>query len=105
LWSHTSRSFRIAIVKMLRAAPSSAAGVRTAVPARAIDPVSGWVQIKHQAEVLGWPAIRAADRLGQDEVRATLEFRLGEEARRLARRCAEQRAPGSRPCATSSSQL
>jgi Polysaccharide pyruvyl transferase len=64
--------------------------IKSGVPALAIDPVSGGSKIKHQAEVLGWPAIRAADRLGQDDLRATLEFCLSEEARRLARRCAEQ---------------
>jgi hypothetical protein len=42
--------------------------------------------------VLGWPAVRSADRLDQDDLRATLEFCLSEEAGRLARSCAERGA-------------
>jgi len=66
--------------------------LKSGVPALAIDPVSGGSKIKRQAEVLGWPAIRAADRLELDDLKATLEFCLSEEARLLAHRCAEQGA-------------
>jgi hypothetical protein len=66
--------------------------IKRGVPALAIDPVSGGSKIKHQADVLGWPAVRIADRLSQDDLRATLEFCMSEEARRLARHCAEQGA-------------
>jgi polysaccharide pyruvyl transferase WcaK-like protein len=66
--------------------------IKNGVPALAIDPVSGGSKIKRQAEVLGWPAVRPADRLDQDDLRATLEFCLSEEARRLARSCAERGA-------------
>jgi hypothetical protein len=64
--------------------------IKNGVPALAIDPVSGGSKIKRQAEVLGWPAVRPVDGLEQDELRATLEFCLSEEAARLARRCAER---------------
>ena len=66
--------------------------LKNGVPAVAIDPVAGGSKIRRQAEVLGWPAIRSADRLDQDDLRATLQFCLGEEAQRLARRCAERGA-------------
>jgi hypothetical protein len=66
--------------------------IKNGVPALAIDPVSGGSKIKRQAEVLGWPAVRPADRLEQGDLRATLDFCLSEEARRLARRCAERGA-------------
>jgi Polysaccharide pyruvyl transferase len=66
--------------------------IKNGVPALAIDPVSGGSKIKRQAEVLGWPAVRPADRLDQDDLRATLEFCLSEEGGRLARRCAERGA-------------
>jgi hypothetical protein len=64
--------------------------LKSGVPALAVDPVAGGSKIKRQAEVLDWPAIRTADRLDRDDLKATLEFCLGEEARGLAHRCAEQ---------------
>jgi hypothetical protein len=66
--------------------------IKNGVPALAVDPVSGGSKIERQAEVLGWPAVKPADRLDQDDLRAALEFCLGEEARQLARRCAERGA-------------
>jgi Polysaccharide pyruvyl transferase len=66
--------------------------IKNGVPALAIDPVGGGSKIKRQPEVLGWAAVKPADRLDQEDLRATLEFCLGEEARQLARRCAERGA-------------
>ena len=66
--------------------------IKNGVPVLAIDPVAAGSKIKRQADTLGWPAVRSADRLEQDDLRTTLEFCLGEEARRLARRCAERGA-------------
>jgi hypothetical protein len=63
--------------------------IKNGVPALAIEPVSGESKLTRQAEVHAWPAVKPADRLDQGDLRATLDFCLGEEAGQLARRRAE----------------
>jgi hypothetical protein len=71
--------------------------IKNGVPALAIDPVLDGSKLTRQAEVLGWPAVKPADRLDQDDPRATLEFCLAGEARQLARRCADRGAARLEP--------
>jgi Polysaccharide pyruvyl transferase len=66
--------------------------VKNGVPALAVDPVAGGSKVKRQAEAIGWTAVKTADQLHEADMSATLEFCLREEARRLARDCAERGA-------------
>jgi hypothetical protein len=60
------------------------------VPALAIDPIGGGAKVVRQARAVGWPVVFTADALSAAELQGALDFCLGEEARREARRCAER---------------
>jgi polysaccharide pyruvyl transferase len=62
------------------------------VPAVAIDPVAGGAKISRQAETVGWPVVRSADRLDDEELGGLFDYCLTPAARNLARTCAEQAA-------------
>jgi hypothetical protein len=64
--------------------------IKAGVPALAIDPVAGGEKIRRQAEAIGWPYVRVADELDDDDLEAALDACLTEEARSLARSCAAQ---------------
>jgi Polysaccharide pyruvyl transferase len=60
------------------------------VPALAIDPVAGGAKISQQASAVGWPVVRTADALDPTDLNAALDYCLSDEARELARECAEK---------------
>ncbi len=66
--------------------------LKSGVPAVAIDPVAGGAKVLRQAKALEWPYAFAVDRVGDEELLEALTACLDEEARRSARRCAEQAA-------------
>jgi Polysaccharide pyruvyl transferase len=63
--------------------------LKNGVPAVAIDPIAGAAKIRRQAETIGWPLCFNADSLTEEALARAFEFCLTEEARALARKCAE----------------
>lgn len=63
--------------------------LKNGVPALAVDPVAGGAKVARQAAVLGWPHSVLADRLSDDQLDDMLAVCLTDDARALARRCAE----------------
>ena len=66
--------------------------VKNGVPAVAIDPVAGGSKIVKQAKVIGWPVVRSAEVLDDQDLSDALDFCLSEEGRTAARACAERAA-------------
>lgn len=54
-----------------------------------IDPIAGGAKVLRQAEAIGWPVVHTADKLDDEELRASLAYCLTEKARARARQCAE----------------
>jgi hypothetical protein len=64
--------------------------LKNGVPAVAIDPESGGAKLARQAETVGWPICFIADKLDSRALEAALDYCLTEDARALARACAER---------------
>jgi hypothetical protein len=64
--------------------------LKNGVPAVAIDPVAGGAKVQRQAETLGWPIVLRADKLTGDALQEAFDYCLTEEARQVARGCAQR---------------
>ncbi|HET6202819.1 MAG TPA: polysaccharide pyruvyl transferase family protein [Planctomycetota bacterium] len=64
--------------------------LKNGVPALAVDPIGGGAKIAEQARVLGWPRLFLPERLDPDGLLCAFDWCLTEEARRMARGCAER---------------
>jgi len=71
--------------------------LKNGVPVLAIDPEASGAKLSRQAETVGWPICFTADRLDSTALEEALDYCLTEEARALARECADraQRLLGS----------
>ena len=58
--------------------------LRAGVPALALDPIAGGAKVTAQAAALGWPAARIVDSTHAADLRALLDWCLGDEARAQA---------------------
>ena len=56
----------------------------------AIDPEAGGAKLARQAKTVGWPICFTADRLDSSALEEALDYCLTEEARALARECADR---------------
>jgi polysaccharide pyruvyl transferase WcaK-like protein len=65
-------------------------GLKHGVPVLAVDPVEGGAKVRRQAEVLGWPHVLVAESASVAALEAGFLACLTEEARGLARTCAER---------------
>jgi Polysaccharide pyruvyl transferase len=66
--------------------------LKQAVPAVAVDPISGGAKIRHQAEAVGWPVVLTADDLSEGSLNEALDYCLTPEAQIAARLHARQAA-------------
>ena len=64
--------------------------LKNGVPVVAIDPEAGGAKLARQAETVGWPICFTADRLDSNALEEALDYCLTEEARSLARECADR---------------
>ena len=64
--------------------------LKNGVPVVAIDPEAGGAKLARQAETVGWPICFTADRLDSSALEEALDYCLTEEARSLARECADR---------------
>ena len=64
--------------------------LKNGVPVVAIDPEAGGAKLARQAETVGWPICFTADRLDSSALEEALDYCLTDEARELARACAER---------------
>ncbi|MHC4947367.1 MAG: polysaccharide pyruvyl transferase family protein [Planctomycetota bacterium] len=62
------------------------------VPALPIDPIAGGAKILRQVETIGWPLRFTADALDDAALARAFDYCLTDEARREARRCADEAA-------------
>jgi polysaccharide pyruvyl transferase WcaK-like protein len=63
--------------------------LKNGVRAIAIDPIAGGAKIQRQTATIGWPLCINADSVTDEAPTRAFEFCLTEEARALARKCAE----------------
>lgn len=68
----------------------TALSLKNGVPVIAIDPQPGGGKVSRQAQVLGWPCLFRADALDPLALRGALDFCLSDEARSLAKQCADR---------------
>jgi hypothetical protein len=64
--------------------------LKNGVPALAIDPEAGGAKLARQAETVGWPICFVADCLDSRALEEALDYCLTEDARSLARECADR---------------
>jgi hypothetical protein len=64
--------------------------LKNGVPVVAIDPEAGGAKLSRQAQTVGWPICFTADRLDSSALEEALDYCLTEDARALARACAER---------------
>jgi hypothetical protein len=64
-----------------------ALALKSGVPALAIDPIKGNAKLRHQADVLGWPAAIGIDELSENRLADLCAYCLTAEARTKAREC------------------
>jgi hypothetical protein len=64
--------------------------LKNGVPAVAIDPQAGGAKLARQAETVGWPVCFIADDLDPRALEDAFDYCLTEDARALARACAER---------------
>jgi hypothetical protein len=64
--------------------------LKNGVPVVAIDPEAGGAKLVRQAQTVGWPICFTADALHPDALGKALDYCLTEDARTLARACADR---------------
>lgn len=64
--------------------------LKNGIPVLAVDGISGGDKVSRQAKALDWPMVFGADGATDEQIDAALAFCLTQEARDLARECADR---------------